>query len=184
MKWVSEENKKFKFSDALKGMVKNQLGRPAIYAMNSLLTGENVGPWHLTIGNPRNPIMSIGNLIMTNSEVTHTGPLGIDDFPTEIIVKVTLKHARPRDSVEIQKMYTKGLSSIYRPMNLIDINKFWNNTSAFPDIIGSSSLGLREANPRPQTGGSTSATGSRDKGTDNLANQSPIDVLKRSLASI
>lgn len=184
MKWVSEQNKKFKFSDALKGMVKNQLGRPAIYAMNSLLTGENVGPWHLTIGNPRNPIMSMGNLIMTNSEVTHTGPLGIDDFPTELIVKVTLKHARPRDSVEIQKMYTKGLSSIYRPMNLIDINKFWNNTSAFPDIIGSGSLGLREANPRPQTGGSTSATGSTDRGIDNLANQSPIDVLKRSLSSI
>lgn len=130
----------YHFTDALKGMIKDQLGRPAIYAMNSLLTGENVGPWHLTIGNPRNPIMSIGNLIMTNSEVTHTGPLGIDDFPTELIVKVTLKHGRPRDAVEIQKMYTKGISAIYRPMNLVEINKYWANENSFPDVIAMNNI--------------------------------------------
>ena len=37
------------------------------------------------------------------------------DFPTEIKVTVSLKHGRPRDSVEIQKMYTKGNAAIYRP---------------------------------------------------------------------
>lgn len=193
MKYVTEADKQFKFTDALKGMIKNQLGRPAIYAMNSLLTGENVGPWHLTIGNPRNPIMSMGNLIMTRSEVTHTGPLGIDDFPTELIVKVTLKHARPRDAVEIQKMYTKGLSAIYHPMNLVDIKKYWTNDDAFPDVIPfASDSGIvsdilsRDANfsPRPQTGGSTQATGPNSPWWVKQMNKVEDKVLKRQLSSV
>lgn len=133
--WLEDSNSKYGWTNAIKGMFKNQLGRPAIYAFNSLLTGDAVGPWHLTIGNPLNPIMSMGNMIMTSSEVQHLGPLGLDDFPTEIKVTVTLKHGRPRDSVEIQKMYTKGRESIYKPMNLIDVDKFVTNPYAFGDVV-------------------------------------------------
>lgn len=97
-------------------MLKNQLGRPHLYALNSLLTGEPVGLWHLTIGNPRNPIMSIGNLIIKSSQIQHYGPLGIDDFPTGLKVVVQLEHAKSRDMVEIGKMYTKGRSAIYLPL--------------------------------------------------------------------
>jgi hypothetical protein len=126
---------RFGWMDAFKGMMKNQLGRPAMYAFNSLLTGEAVGPWHLTIGNPRNPIMSMGNMIMIGSELQQSGPLGIDDFPSELKLTVTLKHGRPRDAVEIEKMYTKGRSSIYRPMNFIQLENFKNNPHAFGDIF-------------------------------------------------
>lgn len=98
---------------ALTGMVKNRLGRPALYAFDSLISGEDVGYWHVTIGNPKNPIAVFGNLIMTNAKVTHSGPLGIDDFPTELKVSVALKHARPRDTTAIERMYTKGQYGIY-----------------------------------------------------------------------
>ena len=81
--------------------------------MNSLLSGDNVGLWHLTIGNPKNPIAAIGNLILEDSTIEHTGPLGIDDFPTEIKVTVKLKNAKPRDLTEISRMYTHGVNSIY-----------------------------------------------------------------------
>lgn len=103
------------FSEGLKGTLKNALGRPAMYAMDSLLSGENCGFWHLTVGNPFNPIMCIGNLIMTSSSVTHSGPLGIDDFPTEIKVSCTLKPGRSRDATEIGRYYTQGMGSIYQP---------------------------------------------------------------------
>ena len=136
LKKGTEMAKQYGWADALKGMFKNQLGRPAMYAFNSLLTGEAVGPWHLTIGNPRNPIMSMGNMIMIGSEVQQSGPLGIDDFPTELKVTVQLKHGRPRDSVEIQKMYTRGTTAIYRPMNLIQLNDYKNNPYAFGDVVG------------------------------------------------
>lgn len=106
-------NDKYKISQALKGSLKNALGRPALYAFDSLLPDGLSGLWHVTIGNPRNPIMSIGNLILTNASVQHYGPLGIDDFPTELKVTVTLKHAKGRDLTSISKMYTRGISSIY-----------------------------------------------------------------------
>ena len=96
------------------GLAKNALGRPAVYAFDSLLSEGETGTWHVTIGNPLNPIASIGNLIIDGDvEITHGGPLGLDDFPTEITVKVPLKHAMPRDSVDIQRMFTKGRRSIY-----------------------------------------------------------------------
>lgn len=113
----------------VQGMIKNGLGRPAVYALDSLLTGDNVGLWHLTIGNPRNPIMSIGNLIIDKSEITQSGPLGLDDFPTDLMVAVSLKHGRPRDSAEIQKMYTKGSGPIYTPLGAKAASNFYKLTS-------------------------------------------------------
>lgn len=106
-------NDKYKLSQAVKGKLMNALGRPALYAFDSLLPDGLSGLWHVTIGNPRNPIASIGNLILTNASVQHLGPLGIDDFPTELKVTVTLKHAKGRDLTSISKMYTRGVSSIY-----------------------------------------------------------------------
>ena len=100
----------------LKSKLKDTLGRPQIYAFNSLLSGDNTGLWHVTIGNPRNPIAVMGNMIVTDTKIQQYGPLGMDDFPTGLKVTVTLEHARPRDMVDIQKMYTRGMNAIYVPM--------------------------------------------------------------------
>lgn len=116
------------FGQASKAAIKNKLGRPAFYAFDSLLTGEDTGLWHLTVGNPRNPIASMGNMIMTNASIQHFGPLGIDDFPTEIKVKVTLKHARSRDLQQIGKMYTQGLMALYQTTNRHKWSDFYNET--------------------------------------------------------
>ena len=106
------------YREKLEGQLKNALGRPALYAMNSLLPGGNTGLWHVTIGNPKNPIAAIGNLILDDAEITHHGALGIDDFPSELKVVVKLKHAKPRDMVDIARMYTQGVSGFYnQPVN-------------------------------------------------------------------
>lgn len=99
--------------DGALGQLKNKLGRPALYAMNSLLKGDNVGLWHVTIGNPKNPIAVMGNLILDDAQLQISGPLGLDDFPSEIKVTCNLKHARSRDAVEIGRMFTKGTNGIY-----------------------------------------------------------------------
>lgn len=121
------------------GMIKNKLGRPAVYAMDSLLTDSPVGLWHVTVGNPRNPILAMGNLIMTGASVQHLGPLGIDDFPTELKVSVTLKHAKSRDITDIANMYTGGKGAIYKPVKSLDdfkkmFPRIWNNESATTKI--------------------------------------------------
>lgn len=107
-------------SRAILGQLKNSLGRPSVYVMDSLLDGAPVGLWHVTIGNPKNPIAAFGNLIMTTAKITHSGPLGFDDFPTELKVSCTLKHGRSRDLSEVARMYTKGSSAFY---NALDKNK-------------------------------------------------------------
>lgn len=56
----------------------------------------------------------MGNLILDDAKITHTGALGVDDFPSELIVEVTLRHGRGKDSQAIERMYTKGSSTIYQ----------------------------------------------------------------------
>ena len=119
-------NKKTGISEGIKGLLKNSMGRPAMYAMNSLIGGQPCGFWHLTVGNPFNPIMCIGNLRMTNTSITHTGPLGVDDFPTEIKVVCSLAPGRSRDATEVSRYYTKGVGSIYMPKNLRYLSDYHN----------------------------------------------------------
>ena len=100
----------------LLGGLLNKVGRPQKFALNSLVNGAPTGCWHLTIGNPKSPIMEIGNLICTGAEVEHYGPLGLDDFPTGLRVKIELEHGKPRDISGIEKMYNRGDTRIYTPM--------------------------------------------------------------------
>ena len=132
-------------SEAAKGYLKNALGRPTLYAWQSLLSGDDVGLWHVTIGNPRNPILAIGNLILTNATVTHSGPLGIDDFPTDLKVSITLKHARPRDVTEIGRMYTQGATALYHVFGHHDLKDFYGGVgSGGTQTTGSESVQVME----------------------------------------
>lgn len=103
------------------GSIINKLGRTGIPMANSLLTGNPVGLWHLTVGNPLNPILVAGDLIAESTEVTFGDELGFDDFPTEIIVKISLKNAKPRGRAEIENMFNCGKGRVYlKPENVID----------------------------------------------------------------
>ena len=123
LKQAKTAGDKVEATGMLKGLLQNQLGRPSIYALSSYLDGSPTGLWHVTIGNPRNPIMSMGNMIIDGSTIQHYGPLGIDDFPTGIKVTVNLKHAKSRDNVEIGKMYTMGTTGLYIPIAKSNVDK-------------------------------------------------------------
>ena len=86
-----------------------------VSGMRALLTGEPVGDWHLTIGNPLNPIAMIGNLICTNLEVEidEEAGFGIDDFPLGWTMTVTLDHGMKRDRDAIESMFNFGNGRIY-----------------------------------------------------------------------
>ena len=101
----------------LAGGLLNSLGRPQRQAVNSLLNDAPVGLWHLTIGNPKHPILSMGNMILTDVNIQHYGRLGLDDFPTGLRVNISLKHGMPRDAKNIEHMYMMGDFRIYQPMD-------------------------------------------------------------------
>lgn len=86
---------------------------PYLTGLKALLTGEPVGEWHLTIGNPLNPIAMIGNLICTGVEVEFGEELGPDDFPTSVKFTVKLDHGMPRDKDAIQSIFNRGMGRIY-----------------------------------------------------------------------
>ena len=158
--------KEHKFGDAIKGALKNTLGRPAVYAINSLVPGENLGLWHVTIGNPLNPIASIGNLILTNAQLSFgDAPLGLDDFPTEIRVAVTLKHCKPRDMTDIGRMFTRGETALALPIaqggwsnyimeqQLEDMSLTNYRENLYQQQIGTSRLGVAGANAAEMSAG-------------------------------
>lgn len=95
------------------GKILDAVGRPAIMAMDSLLSGNYVGEWHLTIGNPYNPIMSIGNLILKDTKIEFGDILGWDDFPTTLKVTVTLEQGMPRDRAGLESIFNAGMGRTY-----------------------------------------------------------------------
>ncbi len=74
----------------------------------ALLDGRAVGEWHLTVGNPMNPIANIGNLICNGCDVEFNDVLGIDDFPTEVTFKISLKHGRIRAKQDWESIFNSG----------------------------------------------------------------------------
>jgi hypothetical protein len=98
----------------LGGSLMNLFGKPSgTEAAKAFLTGDSTGAWHLTIGNPLNPIAVIGNLTCTSSDFEFDGPLGYEDFPSKLKVTVTLKPARYRDKGDIESMFNAGRGRIY-----------------------------------------------------------------------
>lgn len=164
-------NSKFGISDQLKGALKDAMGRPQLYAFDSLLSGGDTGMWHLTIGNPLRPIITIGNLEVTNTEIQHLGPLGIDDFPTELKVTVSFKHARPRDAVSIEKMYVFGGKSIYKKHVRANPGKIYNTfTSSMKESAHAQEYGNNMANYLNNTEGKQDIMPIVPKETDNQQN--------------
>lgn len=87
--------------------------RTRVTGIHSLLTGAPVGEWHVMIGPPQNPMMMMGNMIVTNCKLEFSDELGPDDFPTEIKATITLEHGMPRDKPAIESMFNKGRGRIY-----------------------------------------------------------------------
>lgn len=86
---------------------------PNVQGMKQILLGLPTGNWHLTIGNPLNPIAVIGNLISDKMDVNFGDELGPDDFPLEMNISIQLKHGMPRDRSAIESMFNRGAGKIY-----------------------------------------------------------------------
>lgn len=108
--------------------IRSHQSRPNTIAVHSLVSGAPVGEYHLTIGNPFNPIACIGNLTMQSFTIGFSDDLGFMDFPEEITLSVELKRARPCDSADWQSILQFGQGRSYVPeKGMLDlINKVSN----------------------------------------------------------
>lgn len=134
-KSVGEGGLKSAFGNLLSGSLESFLGplfggkigtTGQSQVTKALLSGEPSGHWHVTIGNPLDPIAMMGNMAVNKTTVTFGDALGYDDFPTEVKFTVELEHARPRDNGAIQAMFNAGKGRFYAFTNS-DIEAAYHN---------------------------------------------------------
>lgn len=77
------------------------------------LTGAPSGPWHVTIGNPKRPLFSSGDMITQEVSVTFGETLAFNDLPSRITVEFTLENARPLGLGEIMSRFMQGQGRTY-----------------------------------------------------------------------
>ena len=127
-------------SGALQGLFGNLLGgnvgvTGSAQLPTALLSGKPTGYWHVTVGNPLDPIAMMGNMSVTKTSVQFNDVLGYDDFPTEIKFTVDLEHSMPRDNGAIENMFNGAKGRFYAFTDKNILNSFTNidNMGAFQE---------------------------------------------------
>jgi hypothetical protein len=87
-----------------------------IGAVLSAMSGEPSGHWHITLGNPKRPFFSSGDMICDNVEVNFGNSLAFNDLPSTIRLEFTLKPARPLGMQEIFDRFNIGGGRTYLPI--------------------------------------------------------------------
>lgn len=68
-------------------------------------TGMNMTPWHLTIGNPKAPIISMNYIKVDSVEIKLSGDIFYNDLPRYINASISISNARPLGKQEILKFF-------------------------------------------------------------------------------
>jgi|TARA_R110001592_G_scaffold59120_3_gene179247 hypothetical protein len=135
----------------LGGFLSSQVGgATGTQATKALISGEPTGQWHVTIGNPLNPILMMGNMVCDNTVMTLGSGLGYDDFPVEVKFDVDLKHGKPRDRGDIENMFNAGQGRLYATAQDVDVLNFGDvATYGNVPLPGVAAAGLSESANRP-----------------------------------
>jgi len=79
-----------------------------------LMSGLSTTPWHLTVGNPFSPILSMGNVYLENGvDLKFSNELGFQDMPKRVDVTIDLKMGRPLGRWEIERMFNNQYGRVY-----------------------------------------------------------------------
>lgn len=111
----------------------------------ALLSGKPSGFWHVTVGNPLDPIAMMGNMAVTKTSVQFGDTLGYDDFPTEIKFVVDLEHCMPRDNAGIENMFNGAKGRFYSFTNG-DILKAYNTIDSMQNFQENDNMTNQERN--------------------------------------
>lgn len=78
------------------------------------LSGSNSTPWHVTIGNPKKPIFSSGDMLCTEVNVSLGKILAFNDLPQSIRIELKLENARNLGAQEIFNRFNTGRGRSYK----------------------------------------------------------------------
>lgn len=106
-------------NSGLQALAKETIGavvgkyKMAILGIISSLTGQPSTPWHITIGNPKRPIFSSGDMVMDEVNLKLGPVLSWNDLPSSISIEFTLVNARPMGAQEIFNRLNTGKGRSY-----------------------------------------------------------------------
>jgi len=85
-----------------------------LIGITNSLTGSPSTPWHITVGNPKKPIFTSGDMLLSGVDLELGKVLAFNDLPSTIKFTLTFKNARPLGAQEIfNRLNTgRGRSSI------------------------------------------------------------------------
>ena len=89
------------------------------------LTGSASAPWHITIGNPKKPFFSAGDMVVDNVNIDMGNTLGYNDLPTRITLTCNVRNARNLGIQEIFDMFNIGAGRQYQLNTLITEPDFY-----------------------------------------------------------
>ena len=104
----------------INGILKSTLSRYLwdIKGAINQATGANNTPWHLTIGNPYSPILSMNNIKVSNVEIKLGSELLYNDLPKFIYATISIDQARNLGKQEMLRMfgvkYKRDYATAYR----------------------------------------------------------------------
>ena len=124
----------------------------------ALLSGAPSGFWHVTIGNPLDPIAMMGNMAVTKTSVQFGDALGYDDFPTEIKFIVNLEHCMPRDNANIENMFNGAKGRFYSFTNG-DVLNAYKTIDVLQNFQKNQDVGDQETNKKFSLNGMYRDTG-------------------------
>jgi len=82
------------------------------------LTGTTSTPWHITIGNPKRPVFSSGDMLIADIKLTMGSMLAYNDLPAIITAEMTFKNARSLGGDEIYEKFNNGAGRTSKRLNL------------------------------------------------------------------
>lgn len=133
-----------------------------VYYSPIMLSGYPTGEWHLTVGNPLNPIAMMGNLICKNVKINFNDELGPDDFPTEMKVQITLEPGRQRHRGDWESMFNRGNGRLYlgQLVSSRETTNAWINSQGVfvNDTDGKNIYNVVQDNINQNTGTETNST--------------------------
>ena len=158
-------------TNMLGGFLSSKVGAVSgVQATKAFLSGEPTGWWHVTIGNPLNPIVMMGNMVCDNATMTLGSGLGYDDFPMEVSFELDVKHGKPRDKGDIENMFNAGRGRIYA--SAAGANDILNLKGLDVKTYGSVSAGksqLAKSSVQPNTTNSIPAGAVNNENVSNIS---------------
>jgi hypothetical protein len=130
-----------------------------LMGITNALTGSPSTPWHITIGNPKKPVFSSGDMLLKTVDLELGKVLAFNDLPSTIKISCTFENARPLGAQEIFNRLNTGKGRSYIR---ISMQKDYSSSTENSQNENEEIKDIKEVNPNDSKGQDIISTKSFD----------------------